>query len=414
VPVLLSQTCMNRKKLEKVIIITSEAFPYGMAGTNRIISLCKGFKVNGIEAEVLSFYKYGLHNDIIVNPHAGIYEGIKFSDVFNTTVKNRYKIVRAFQDYFKSFLVFFVCLKVLNRSTLVIYYSHETLPAVSVSIANRIKGSLLIKEETEHPLVRLNASSRLFRHLYIKFHYKLFDGLFVITQNLSSYFREELKFVKPIMVVPMIVDIERYNHKTNITDSQIVFSGELDDAKEGLGLLIRAFRKIHKSYPEYTLNLYGKAPDEQQEIYLKNMISDLKIENNVLLKGYKSRDEMTEIFLGAKLFVFSRPPSLQATYGFSTKLGEYLATGKPVVVTRVGEIEMFLRDRQNAFLCDPDIDSLSDKICEILDNYDFALKIGNEGRNCSFEYFNNITETRKVIEQIQIIYNLPYSKTVEN
>lgn len=405
---------MNREKIKKVIIITSEGFPYGMAGTNRIISLGKGFNAYGLSSEVLSFYKYGAHNDIFVNPHGGNYEGISFSNVFKSTVKNRYKIVRAFQDYFKSVLVFFFCLKALNRSTLAIYYSHETLPAVSVKLAKCIKGSLFIKEETEHPLVRLNSSIRLLKHLYIKFHYKLFDGLFVITQNLYQYFREELKFVNPIIVVPMIVDIERFNHQTNSNYNNIVFSGELDNEKEGLGLLIRAFYKIHKSYPEFTLDLYGKAPDEQQKIHLNQMISDLKIENNVILKGYKTRDEMTNILLSAKLLVFSRPPSLQATYGFSTKLGEYLATGKPVVATKIGEIELFLTDRKNAFLCDPDVDSIAETICNILDDYDFALKIGKEGRNCSFEYFNNKTATRKVMEQIQTLYNLPYSKTREN
>ncbi len=405
---------MNREKLTKVIIITSEAFPYGMAGTNRIISLCKGFNTNGLESEVLSFYKYGVPDDIVINPHKGIYEGIKFSNVFNSTIKNRYKSIRAFQDYFKSVLVFFFCLRVLNRSTLVIYYSHEMLPAVSVKLAKCIKGSTYIKEETEHPLVRLDGSNRLLRHLYIQLHYKLFDGLFVITQNLYDYFREELKIVKPIIIVPMVVDIDRFSNETKTNKNSIVFSGELDDKKEGLALLIRAFHEVLKTHPGYTLNLYGKAVDEQQENFYKSLISDLKIEHNVILQGYKIRDEMTDVFLDAKLFVFSRPPSLQATYGFSTKLGEYLATGKPVAATRIGEIEVFLKDRHNAFLCDPDIDSIAETICEILDDYDFALKIGKEGRNCSFEHFNNKTETRKVMEQIQSIYNLTYSKTGGN
>lgn len=403
---------MNRKKLRKVIIITSEAFPYGMAGTNRIISLCKGFKANGLDSGVLSFYKYGVQGDITVNPNGGTYEGIMFSNVFKTTVKNRFKIVRVFQDYFKSVLVFFHCLKVLNRNTLVIYYSHETLPALSVKLARSIKGSLFIKEETEHPSVRLKGSSSLFKRLYLKFHYNLFDGLCVITQNLHNYFREELKFTKPILFVPMIVDIDRFGHESDTNNNTIVFSGELDDEKEGLDLLIKAFHKVLETHPGYTLLLYGKASGAQQEDYYKSMISELKIENGVILKGYKIRDEMTKVFLGAKLFVFSRPPSLQATYGFSTKLGEYLATGKPVVATRIGEIEVFLKDRQNAFLCDPNIESLSDKICEILDDYKFALKIGAEGRNCSFENFNNKTETRKVLEQMQTIYGVPYANTV--
>ena len=225
---------MNRAKYKKVIIITSEAFPHGMAGTNRIISLCKGFNANGINSEVLSSYKYGVNSDRIVNPNAGIYEGIRFLNVFNSTVKNRIKIIRGFQDYFKSVLVFIYCLKVLNRNTLVIYYSHETLPAILVKIAKYIKGSLFIKEETEHPLVRLKGSNRIFRDLYIKFHYQLFDGLCVITQNLYNYFRDDLKFTKPLFLVPMIVDIDRFYNEASNTGNNIVFSGELDDEKEGL------------------------------------------------------------------------------------------------------------------------------------------------------------------------------------
>jgi hypothetical protein len=50
----------------------------------------------------------------------------------------------------------------------------------------------------------------------------------------------------------------------------------------------------------------------------------------------------------------------------------------------------------------------------VLDDYNSALKIGKEGRNCAFDYFNNKTETGKVMEQIQKIYNLPYPKAEVN
>ena len=49
------------------------------------------------------------------------------------------------------------------------------------------------------------------------------------------------------------------------------------------------------------------------------------------------------------MLVLARPDNIQAKGGFPTKLGEYLATGNPVVVTKVGEIPNYLIDGVNAF-----------------------------------------------------------------
>ena len=51
----------------------------------------------------------------------------------------------------------------------------------------------------------------------------------------------------------------------------------------------------------------------------------------------------------------ARPDSRQARGGFPTKLGEYLATGKPVCVTKVGEITVYLEDNVSAFLAEPEV-----------------------------------------------------------
>jgi glycosyltransferase involved in cell wall biosynthesis len=103
----------------------------------------------------------------------------------------------------------------------------------------------------------------------------------------------------------------------------------------------------------------------------------------------------------ATMLVFTRPSSLQADYGFSTKLGEYLATGRPVIATRTGEVEKYLKDGQNAFICDPNENSIAEKICAISENYSLALKVGEEGRQCALRYFNNKIIALNAIEQVQ-------------
>jgi len=54
---------------------------------------------------------------------------------------------------------------------------------------------------------------------------------------------------------------------------------------------------------------------------------------------------------------------------FPTKIGEYLASGRPVINNSVGEITRFLEDGVNAaYLCPGDSKLYGDKILEALDN----------------------------------------------
>ena len=396
---------MGKSIIKKILIVTIEPFPHGMAGTNRIISLSKGFIANGLDVQILSMYKFGEPYDIIINPKKGVYEGIKFTNIYNSTVKNKYKIIRAFNELSKPVLVFHFCLQNVDRYTLVYYYSEESLPAIAAKIAASMKSSVIVKEETEHPSVRVSNKRKLNKYLFLKYHYKIFDGLFVITHNLYEYFKEVLNYKKPIFVVPMIVDIDRFNNRLSTNNNSIVFSGILDDQKEGVDLLIRAVSRVIKIYPNYTLHLYGNAMDDAQENRYKRMISELNVEKTVIMHGYKIRDEMTDIFLKAGILVFTRPSSLQAAYGFSTKLGEYLAAGKPVLATRVGEIEAYLKDRKNAFICNPNEESIANKLCEIIEDSFFASKVAEEGRLCAIEHFNNKTETKKAIAHLHDICN---------
>jgi glycosyltransferase involved in cell wall biosynthesis len=391
---------MIHSEIKEVLIITSEAFPFGMAGTNRMISLGKGFIANGIEVEVISIFKYGKPNGRIRYQYKGTYEGIRYRNILMPSGKLTGRIIRIIKRNIKSILVFNYLLVNLKRGTFVLYYAPEMLPAVMIRILTKLKKSVFIKEETEHPSIRIKYKSRLYRYIYLNCYYGIFDGLFVITERLHNYFREELNYRKNILLVPMIVDTEKFQPGTCLNNKTIVFSGEYDVQKEGLDILFRAFAMIIKEFPDYKLNLYGKSNDQYHDDQIERLISEENIDSNIKLHGYKTRDELISILQEADILVFTRPPSLQATYGFSTKLGEYLATGKPVIVTRVGEVERYLTDGENAFLCEPNEASIAEKILEIIGDYDYAMEVGARGRTCVMKYFNNKLEAKKIINNL--------------
>jgi len=399
---------MSDNEIKKILIVTNVGFPNGMAATNRLISHAKSFIFNNVKTKVLIMNKTEILGNVNNTNNHGIFEGVEYNYIFNKTVISKFIIVRAIEKYLKSIKLFYIILKSCNSNTAILYYSAYSLPALSIRLASLITRSVFVKEETEHPDIRiLEKRNFIEKYFFRKLHYRLFDGILVITKQLLSYFKEVMKYSKPVILIPMIVDIDRFNNMPvkKIEINNIVFTGEIDEQKEGISTLIRAFAQAFKKYNNMTLNIYGKAKDKDKIKQYEELIDNLGVENNITINSYKKRDEVTKILLNADILIFPRPYSLQASFGFSTKLGEYLATGNPVIATDVGEVPNYLKYKENAFLCKPTEESLKKKILEIKENPKLAIEVGNRGRITAETFFNNKVESKKIIEFCLLLKN---------
>ena len=130
------------------------------------------------------------------------------------------------------------------------------------------------------------------------------------------------------------------------------------------------------------------------------MVSGLGLKN-VLFYGRAPREEMPRLLKNAKMLCLARPTTTQALYGFPTKLGEYLATGNPVVVTAVGDIPLYLND-SNSYIVKPDDNSaFSDRMLEVLSDYGRALKKGSLGKELSLNIFNAEVQSKVLNEWLR-------------
>lgn len=94
----------------------------------------------------------------------------------------------------------------------------------------------------------------------------------------------------------------------------------------------------------------------------------------------------------------ARPSSLQSAGGFPTKLGEYLCTGNPVVVTAVGDIPDFLNST-NSFIVEPDNNKVfGDEIIKVLDNYEYAKRVAIRGEKTAKENFDGRVQAVRLVE----------------
>jgi glycosyltransferase involved in cell wall biosynthesis len=226
------------------------------------------------------------------------------------------------------------------------------------------------------------------------------DRFAFMTTTLSDYYKNFIKSDAKSIHLPMTVDIERFINVSG-TDCYrkpyIAYTGTFNNAKDGVDILIKAFAKVAAKF--HTIHLYLAGFWHYDVPAQKKLISELGLDDRITYLGVLSTDKVPEFVCNADLLVLSRPDSHQAQGGFPTKLGEYLATAKPVCVTTVGEIPDYLEDNVSAFLASPgDVDSFADAMDRALSDYNIALKVGQRGREVAKSEFNAGIQSARLYE----------------
>ena len=136
-----------------------------------------------------------------------------------------------------------------------------------------------------------------------------------------------------------------------------------------------------------------------EELVVRTNTADL-----ILYHGAIPHDKVHEVLSSAGALVLPRTNNKQNYYGFSTKMGEYLSSGVPVITTKWGEVANWLRDGDSAYIVEPeDTEALADAIVKVFTNPEQAERIGMEGRELSRKSFDYRSWSRPLVE---FMYNL--------
>lgn len=396
----------NTKDHFNIKILTTEPFPLGLAATNRIMTYAKGFNEKKCAVSIHCIKPSERPGHIFNTSISGIYNDIPFAYSGGKTVLATSFIQRRI-DNIKGILNIGIQLlkeKKQDKTDVIIYYAASTSRAIILMIISRIKNIIFLKEESEYPEVYIPGLSFIQKFLFNNVHYKLFDGVLIMTQSLIQYFSSVKIIKKPLLHVPMTVDFERFEKtiRNPKVEPYIAYCGSLNKAKDGVDILIDAFAIICNKHKDIKLYLIGNAVSEEELQIFKNKTVLYNITEKVLFTGRVNKEQIPELLCNASLLVLPRPKSMQSEGGFPTKLGEYLSTGNPVVVTCVGEIPNYLTNQVDVFMAEPgNVDSLANNIQLILDDYSNAKQIALRGKKVAYENFNYRIQTSKILEFIK-------------
>ena len=384
-----------------IIFGDSFTFPEGNAATNRVHAYAKGFKENGIKVHVICF-----GNNYYVNAESKI-EGIYFYHPFNQQTRNKFFIIRRWQKFIKYFNTIKL-IKAINKESKIIAINCWTqllFTQIYIFILAKFFNIKVLLERSEHPL--RNFQGLIFRRMLgntkTYFETKLCDGIFCISQYLIDFYKARGVNQSKLFLVPSTVDTERFQTSYNspLAFKYILYCGSLTILKDGVNILIKSFAKLSEKYSEINLVLIGKGDIAEEEAIIKELVVSLNIEKRAIFLGQMSREKIPLYLNNAKILALARPKSLQADAGFPSKLTEYLSTGVPVVVTKVGEIPVYLSDNENSFLSEPDsVDAFADKLDFVLSNYEFANEVALKGKELTNTIFNYDFQAKRMIDFI--------------
>ncbi|GMQ26680.1 N-acetyl-alpha-D-glucosaminyl L-malate synthase BshA [Algoriphagus sp. oki45] len=143
---------------------------------------------------------------------------------------------------------------------------------------------------------------------------------------------------------------------------------------KGIDILIQAFHQVNQEkVGQVELVIYGEGDDEAR---LKQMVSDLGLEKQVLFKGKLNPSEV--IHETALLDLVVVPSRFEA---FGLFAAEAMYIGKPVVASEsFGLLEVISHGETGYLFPVEDAGKLAESITHLIDNPDLRISLGQKGR----------------------------------
>lgn len=382
----------------KIYIVTYVPYPNGgMASNSRINCYSRAILEAGIDCEILVYKRSESFGKKTINKSAtGVKDGVPYRYISGTTVRAKNPILRRLNDYYDKFNLVRYLEKVLTSEDVVFTYIIDDISYIRRIIntvhAKRARVGMDLCELpflADETLRGDNARERMRQEIYSKV-----DFIIPISSALEA---EVLPFMDKTSIcckIPILVDYEKYalDNNTDIANNPFIFhAGSLYERKDGIIGMLRAFGMARKSIKcNLKFISTGNIDSSPHHKELLDIIKQYDIADSVIFTGFLDNDEMRDYLQRASMVIINKYDSLQNRYCFSTKLAEYMAAAKPIIITKIGEAVNWLDNGKTAFFVSPnDINELSDTIIRIVNDYDEARRIGEQAqRLCkmSFDY----------------------------
>lgn len=230
--------------------------------------------------------------------------------------------------------------------------------------------------------------------------------LLAVSDALGEYLEKHDAAKGRIKVVPNGVDPARFKTTANIQNKNsdhftVGFVGTLKPW-HGIASLISAFAELIVDVSNAQLLIVGDGP-QRESIY--EQIDGLGLTNAVTMTGTVSPTEIPKYLSNMDVAV-APYPQLDGFYFSPLKVFEYMAAGKAIVASAIGQINDVLVNDKTALLCTPgDIDALATALKSLHGDTHLRNRLGNEALAVARERHTWDAVAKTIIHTASEVYN---------
>lgn len=254
-----------------------------------------------------------------------------------------------------------------------------------------VKTPIMVAERRDGSMIRGGRFGSLLRDLLYKGSKLVFLQTESNRKNYHDWLFNKIEVIpNPINFTQDKVGVALLSPKIN----KIVSVGRLIAIKNQR-LLISSFKEFYRSHPDYSLVIYGEGEMRQE---LQSYINSQGLHSAVTLAGVQNN--IHDLIKDAKVFVLTSDSE-----GMPNALIEAMALGLPCISTKVNGAIDLVRNEENGILVSTgNQKAISDAICRIVENDDFAYSLGAEAskiydmlnlRSVSQQWIDKLTQTMR-------------------
>jgi glycosyltransferase involved in cell wall biosynthesis len=270
----------------------------------------------------------------------------------------------------------------------VVLATAQTISGLALALVTaRAAGARCVLDACELPsgFVRDGARRALHRRVYARLARGL-AGVLCVSTVLERHWQRAVP--APRLRVPILVDVEAVVTPGSDGARRVVYAGNLAHADE-VRALLEAFAEVARRDPAARLEVLGDDPGTDAIERFRAAAAALGTAERVEFAGAVERARAAHAIATAGVLALPRPKTPWSEAGLSAKLADYLATGRPVVVTAIGDIPLYLEDRVAAFVVPPgDGAAFAQALAEALADPARAEAIGTRGREVARAHFS--------------------------
>ena len=212
---------------------------------------------------------------------------------------------------------------------------------------------------------------------------KKLDYLVLVSSELQKFYANELKNSNCMCIyIPNSID-KLSSRLAPLENKRLISVGRLAPEKGYIDLL-RLYRRIIKSNPDWTLDIIGDGSEREK---LEKYIEKYHLQDCVTLHGFQGKDYIDKMLHESSIYIMT-----SFTESFGIVLIEAMSHGVPCVAYDSAEgAREIINSGDNGFLVKHrNIEAMTMKVNDLIQSKENRIKIGKQARNSVRKYTSEV------------------------